>query len=92
MPTLKNRAYFCVTSLVLNDVNVRESNVIKPSLKELVLIRSKNNLSGLKKIEFENYICAIYGCKSFILESTAYLPYFVKIFLFNPDKNIYCVY
>ena len=35
-----NRAYFSVTSLVLNDVNVRESNVIKPSLKESVLIRS----------------------------------------------------
>ena len=40
------------------------------------------------KIEFENYVCAIYGCKPFLLVSTAYLPYFVKIFLFNPDKNI----
>ena len=40
MPTFKNRAYFSVTSLVLNDVNVRETNVIKSSLKESVLIRS----------------------------------------------------
>ena len=37
MPTFKKCAYFIVTSLVLNDVNVRESNVIKPSLKESVL-------------------------------------------------------
>ena len=43
------------------------------------------------KIEFEDYVCAISGCKPFILESTAYLPYFVKIFLFNPDENIYSV-
>ena len=40
MPTFKIRAYFSVTSLVLNDVNVRESDVIKPPLKESVLIRS----------------------------------------------------
>ena len=44
------------------------------------------------KIEFENYVCAIYGCKPFLLESTTYLPYFVEIFLFNPDENIYSVY
>ena len=41
------------------------------------------------KIEFENYVCAIYGCMTFRLESTAYLPYFVIIFLFDPDENIY---
>ena len=40
MPKFKNRAYFSVTSLVLNDVNVRDSNVKQPSLKESVLIRS----------------------------------------------------
>ena len=44
MPTLKNRAYFSVTSLVLNNVNVRESNVNKPSLKETLLIRNFNNI------------------------------------------------
>ena len=32
--------------LFLNDVNVRESNVMKPSLKELVLIRSYYNFSS----------------------------------------------
>ena len=31
---------FSVTFLVLNDVNLRESNVIKPLHKESVLIRS----------------------------------------------------
>ena len=36
---IQKRAYFSVTSLVLNDVNVRDSNVIKPSFKESVLIR-----------------------------------------------------
>ena len=41
MSTLKNRAYFSVTSRVLNDVNVREGNVIQPSLKGSVLIRSQ---------------------------------------------------
>ena len=29
---------------------------------------------------------------SLFLESTAYLPYFVKIFIFNSDENIYGVY
>ena len=43
------------------------------------------------KIEFGNYVYSIYGCMSFILESTAYLSYFVKIFLFDPDENIYSV-
>ena len=62
MPTFKNRAYFSVTSLVLNDVNVRDSNVIQPSLKESVLIRSYYTFGSLKTIEFENYECAIYGC------------------------------
>ena len=46
MPTFKNCAYFSVTSLVLNDVNVKESNVIKPSIQESVLIRSKYDFSG----------------------------------------------
>ena len=43
------------------------------------------------KFEFENYVCAIYGCMPFLLESIAYLPFFVKIFLFDPDENIYSV-
>ena len=34
---IQNRAYFSGTSLVLNDANVRESNVIQPSLKESVV-------------------------------------------------------
>ena len=31
----KNRAYFSVTSIALNDVNVRGGNVIKPFAREI---------------------------------------------------------
>ena len=31
----KNRAYFSVTSIVLNNVNVRGGNVIKPFAREI---------------------------------------------------------
>ena len=92
MPTFKNRAYLSVTSLVLNDVNVRESNVINRHSRSRYLSEFNIILARLKKIEFENYVCAIYGCKLFLLESTVYLPYFVKIFLFNPDENRFSVY
>ena len=31
----KNRAHFCITSIALNDVNVRGGNVIKPFAREI---------------------------------------------------------
>ena len=34
-PIFKNRAYFSVTSIAVNDVNVRGGNVIKPFAREL---------------------------------------------------------
>ena len=34
-PIFKNYAYFSVTSIVLNDVNVRGGNVIKPFAQEI---------------------------------------------------------
>ena len=34
-PIFKNRAYLSVTSIALNDVNVRGGNVIKPFAREL---------------------------------------------------------
>ena len=34
-PIFKNRAYFSVTSISLNDVNVRGGNVIKPFSPEI---------------------------------------------------------
>ena len=34
-PIFKNRAYFSVTSIALNDVNVRGGNVIKPFAQEI---------------------------------------------------------
>ena len=49
MPTFKNRAYFSVTSLVLNDVNVKCSNVIQPSLKELQYSLEVNILLAVKR-------------------------------------------
>ena len=36
----KNRAYFSVTSIALNDVNVRGDNVIKPFARESVPVKS----------------------------------------------------
>ena len=34
-PIFKNRAYFNVTSIALNDVNVRGGNLIKPFAREI---------------------------------------------------------
>ena len=34
-PIFKNRVYFSVTSIALNDVNVRGGNVIKPFAQEI---------------------------------------------------------
>ena len=34
-PFFKNRAYFSVTSIAVNDVNIRVGNVIKPFAREI---------------------------------------------------------
>ena len=34
-PIFKNRAYFSVTSIALNDVNVRGGNVLKPFARDI---------------------------------------------------------
>ena len=39
MPIFNNRAYFNVTSFVLDDVNVKGGNVVKPWLGPTLLIR-----------------------------------------------------
>ena len=39
-PIFKNRAYFSVTSIALNDVNVRGGNVIKPFAREIGSIQN----------------------------------------------------
>ena len=64
MPTFKNHAYFSVTSLVLNDVNVREGNVIKLSLKESVLIRSQIILAVKGKLNLKtiNVLFMVVNC------------------------------
>ena len=54
MQTFKNRAYFSVTSLVLNNVHVRESNVVKHSrsqylseVKIILVVKGKLNLKTM---------------------------------------------
>ena len=34
-PIFKNRAYFTVTSIALNDVNIKGGNAIKPFAREI---------------------------------------------------------
>ena len=40
IPIFKNRAYFSVTSIALNDVNVRGGNAIKPLYEKSVPVKS----------------------------------------------------
>ena len=55
MPTFKNRAYFSITSLVLNDVNVRDSNVYNrhsrsqylSEVNKLLAVKRKLNLKTM---------------------------------------------
>ena len=49
--TFKNRAYFSVTSLALNDVNVRESNAIKPFAREIGTSQKFVSLLQIKIID-----------------------------------------
>ena len=39
-PIFKNRAYFSVKSIALNDVNVRGGNVIKPFAREISSVQN----------------------------------------------------
>ena len=52
MPNFKNLAYFSVTSISLNDVNVRGGNIIKPLTGEIsngqkccIIIEDKRKMS-----------------------------------------------
>ena len=55
MPIFKNRAYFSITSLVLNDVNVRDSNVYNrhsrsqylSEVNKLLAVKRKLNLKTM---------------------------------------------
>ena len=53
MPTFKYHAYFSVTSLVLNDDNARESNVIKPSLTDQYLSEVNIILAVKRKLNLK---------------------------------------
>ena len=39
-PIFKNRAYFSVTSIALNDVNVRGGHILKPFARDIVPVKS----------------------------------------------------
>ena len=47
-PIFKNRAYFSVTSIALNDVNVRGSNVIKQFAQEIGTCQKFVSLQQIK--------------------------------------------
>ena len=90
MPTFKNRAYFSITSLVLNDVNVRESNVINRHSRSQYLSEVKTILAIKEKLNLKTMYAPFIVVSRFLKHYSA-LPYFVKIFIFNPGGNIYSV-
>ena len=47
-PNFKNRAYFSVTSIALNDVNVRGGNVIRPFAREISTCKKVASLYQIK--------------------------------------------
>ena len=59
----KNRAYFSVTSVTLNDVNVRGGNVIKPFARE---IGGGQKFVSLRQLE-EKWVRKLWICYSCML-------------------------
>ena len=91
MSTFKNHAYFSVTSLVLNDVNVRESNVIQPSLKESVLIRSYKLLAVKRKLNLKTMYVPFMVVSRFSWKVQRTFLTLLKYF-FSIQMKIYTVY
>ena len=58
----KNPAYFSVTSIALNDVNVRGGNVIKPFAREMVAVKSLHRYSRYRGNKSENYGYVVHAC------------------------------
>ena len=89
MLIFKNRAYFSVTSIALNYLNVRWGNVLKLSHEKSVPVKK------LKKGKLVQKLLICDSCmflKMFVLENTSRLSTFVKMFLYNSEENIYSVY
>ena len=61
-PIFKNSAYFSVTSIALNDVNVKGGNVIKQFAREIGTSQKFVSLQQLKGNESENYGYVIHAC------------------------------
>ena len=59
---LKKCAYFSVTSITLNDINVRGGNVIKPFAREIGTSQNLHHYSRVRGNELENYGYMIYAC------------------------------
>ena len=57
MPIFKNRAYFSVTPIALNDVNIRGGNVIKPSHEKSVPVKSWQCLADKREMSPKQLIC-----------------------------------
>ena len=57
-PIFKNSAYFSVTPIALNDVNVRGGNAIKPFAREIGTYRYSRKRGN----ESENYGYVIHAC------------------------------
>ena len=66
MPTFKNRAYFSVTSLVLKDVNMRESSLIKPHSRSQYLSEVNIILAVKRKLNLKTmYVPFMAVCRFF---------------------------
>ena len=61
-PIFKNGAYFSVTSIALNDVNVSGGNAIKPFAREIGTGQKYVLLFQIKGNELENYGYVIHAC------------------------------
>ena len=57
MASFKSHAYFSVTSIALNDVNVRGGNVIKPSHEKPVPAKIGSVLADKREINPKTMAC-----------------------------------
>ena len=92
MPTFKSRAYFSVTSLVFNDVNVRECIVIQPSLKEPQYLSQVNIiLVNIRKLNLKTMYVPFMVVSRFFKKVQRAFFTLLKYF-FSIRMKIYTVY
>ena len=93
-PIFKNRAYFCVTSIALNDGNIRGGNVIKTFAQE-ISTRQKFEIVSLLQIKGK-WVRKLWICDSCML-NVCFREYsmpstFVKMSHYKSEENICSVY